>query len=120
MYKKALVTGGDALGGEIAKYLAGQGYDIALAHGQGDISPIVREIEEKGVRCAPFGLDMADYEQAGAETDPDSGLTLGLVVANDQEHNRKVINGDLWFGAIALSAKADATEAGIIKVGTAT
>ena len=63
---------------------------------------------------------VADYEQAGAETDPDSGLTLGLVVANDQEHNRKVINGDLWFGAIALSAKADASEAGIIKVGTAT
>lgn len=62
---------------------------------------------------------MADFEQAGAETDPDSGLTLGLVVANDQAHNRKVINGDLWFGAIALSANAAATEAGIIKVGTA-
>ena len=63
---------------------------------------------------------VANYEQAGAETDPDSGLTLGIVVANDQDHNRKVINGDLWFGAIALSAKADASEAGIIKVGTAT
>lgn len=63
---------------------------------------------------------VADYEQSGAETDPDSGLTIGLVVANDQEHNRKVINGDLWFGAIALSAPAAADSAGIIKVGTAT
>lgn len=62
---------------------------------------------------------VADYEQAGSQTDPDSGLTLGLVVANDQGHNRKVINGDLWFGAIALSSNAGATTAGIIKVGTA-
>ena len=37
MYKKALVTGGEALGGEIARYLAGQGYDIALAHGAGGV-----------------------------------------------------------------------------------
>ena len=64
MYKKALVTGGDVLGGEIAKYLAAQGYDIALAYTKGNIQPIVREIEGKGVRCAPFVLDMSDYEQA--------------------------------------------------------
>ena len=62
MYKKALVTGGDTIGGEIAKYLATQGYDIALAYAQGDIQPIVRGIEEQGVRCVSLVQDMTDYD----------------------------------------------------------
>ena len=61
---------------------------------------------------------VADYKETGIETDPDSGLAIGIVVANDQEHNRVVVNGDLWFGVCAKSANAGATEAGIIKVGT--
>ena len=61
---------------------------------------------------------VADYKETGIETDPDSGLAIGIVVANDQEHNRVVVNGDLWFGVCAKSASADATKAGIIKVGT--
>lgn len=61
---------------------------------------------------------VADYKEFGTETDEDSGLTLGIVVANDQGKNRIVVNGDLWFGSCALSANAAATTAGIIKVGT--
>lgn len=62
---------------------------------------------------------IADYKEFGTETDPDSGLSIGIVVASDQKANRIVVNGDLWFGACALSANAAATTAGIIKVGTA-
>lgn len=61
---------------------------------------------------------IANYKESGAQTDPESGLSIGIVVADDQEHNRNIVNGDLWFGAIALSANAGATTAGIIKVGT--
>ena len=66
MYKKALVTGGDALGGEIARYLARQGYDIALSYGQGDVTAAARDIEAQGVKCVPLALDMTDYEAACA------------------------------------------------------
>ena len=61
---------------------------------------------------------LADYKEYGTETDPDSGLSIGIVVANDQKLNRIVVNGDLWFGVCAKSANAAATEAGIVKVGT--
>ena len=61
---------------------------------------------------------VADYKEAGTEVDPDSGLAVGIVVADDQKLNRLVVNGDLWFGVCAKSANATATEAGIIKVGT--
>ena len=62
---------------------------------------------------------VARYLESGVETDPDSGLSVGIVVADDQEHNRIIANADIWFGALALSAPADAKKAGIIKVGTA-
>lgn len=62
---------------------------------------------------------IADFKEYGTETDPDSGLSVGIVVASDQKTNKIVVNGDLWFGACALSANAAATSAGIIKVGTA-
>lgn len=61
---------------------------------------------------------IARYVEAGAETDPESGLAVGIVVADDQDLNRQIVNGDLWFGATVLSANAAATQAGIIKVGT--
>lgn len=63
---------------------------------------------------------LADYKEVGTETDEDSGLSIGVVVANDQAVNRIVVNADLWFGVCAKSANAAASEAGIIKVGTAT
>ncbi len=78
MYKKALVTGGDALGGEIAKYLAGQGYDIALAYEKGDILPVVREIEGHGVKCVAIALDMEDYDAACALPARAAGALDGL------------------------------------------
>lgn len=62
---------------------------------------------------------IADFKEYGTETDPDSGLSIGIVVASDQKTNKIVVNGDLWFGACALSANATAKTAGIIKVGTA-
>lgn len=63
---------------------------------------------------------VADYKESGVETDPDSGLSIGIVVATDQGINREVVNGDLWFGCAAVSASADAVKThGIIKVGTA-
>jgi hypothetical protein len=61
---------------------------------------------------------IARYVEAGAETDPETGFSVGVVVADDQDLNRQIVNGDLWFGATALSANAGATTAGIIKVGT--
>jgi|GEM_PF-1829854 len=63
---------------------------------------------------------VAQYAQAGTETDEKSGLSLGIVVADDQTHNRLVVNGDLWFGVAVCSASADAsTTKGVINVGTA-
>lgn len=62
---------------------------------------------------------IASYKESGAETDETSGLSVGIVVADDQATNKEVVNGDLWFGVAAVSANAGATTAGIIKVGTA-
>lgn len=62
---------------------------------------------------------VARFLEAGVETDPDSGLSVGIVVADDQDDNRIIANADIWFGVAALSAAAGATTPGIIKVGTA-
>lgn len=62
---------------------------------------------------------IARYLEAGVETDEESGLSVGIVVADDQAKNRLVCNGDIWFGATLISANAAATTAGVIKVGTA-
>lgn len=63
---------------------------------------------------------VARYLEAGSETDPDTGLSVGIVVADDQDHNRLIVNGDIWFGTAVQSCAAAATTAGIINVGTAT
>ena len=63
---------------------------------------------------------VAKYQEAGVETDPDSGLSLGIVVAEEQSLNRQVVNGDIWFGVATVSSNAGATTPGIIRVGTAT
>lgn len=62
---------------------------------------------------------VARFLEAGVETDPDSGLSVGIVVADDQDDNRIIANADIWFGVAALSSNAGATTPGIIKVGTA-
>lgn len=61
---------------------------------------------------------IADYPEFGVETDDESGLAVGIIRANDQTHNRIVINADLWFGTAVLSAPAGATTAGAVNVGT--
>ena len=59
---------------------------------------------------------IADYKEFGTETDPDTGLAVGIVIASDQDHNRLVANADLWFGCTVQGAPAAAGTAGIIKV----
>ena len=61
---------------------------------------------------------IANYPESGVETDADTGLSVGIVIADDQVHNKRVANADLWFGAYLISANAGATTAGAIKVGT--
>ena len=61
---------------------------------------------------------VADYPEYGVETDEESGLSIGIVRAVDQDHNRVVVNADLWFGTSVLSAPAGAGTAGAVNVGT--
>lgn len=61
---------------------------------------------------------VARYLESGSQVDEDSGLAVGIVVADDQTNNRLVVNADLWFGSTVLSAPANASTAGAIKVGT--
>lgn len=60
------------------------------------------------------------YAEAGVETDDESGLSLGIVVAEDQATNKQVVNADLWMGIATVSSPAAATSSGIIKVTTST
>lgn len=62
---------------------------------------------------------IADFKEVGTETDPDSGLSIGIVVASDQAKNRLVANADLWFGCTVQSAPAALGSAGVVKIGTA-
>ena len=59
---------------------------------------------------------VADYKEVGTETDPDTGLSVGIVIASEQGKNRLVANADLWFGCTTQGAPAAAGTAGIIKV----
>lgn len=61
---------------------------------------------------------VARYLESGTQLDEDSGLAVGIVVADDQSANRLVVNADLWFGTTVLSAPANAATAGAVKVGT--
>ncbi len=62
---------------------------------------------------------VAKYQEVGVETDPDTGLSIGIVVADDQAKNRLVANADLWFGCTVQGAPAAAGTAGIVKLATA-
>ena len=61
---------------------------------------------------------VADFPEAGVETDEKSGLSLGIVVAEEQGVNKRVVNGDLWFGCATIGSPVGATTPGIIGVGT--
>ena len=45
---------------------------------------------------------IADYESGGLRHDPETGLAIGIVVANAQANNKKIVNADLWFGCAVL------------------
>ena len=59
---------------------------------------------------------IARFMEAGAQMDEDTGLSVGIVLADDQAHNRLVANADLWFGSALMSAPANAETAGVIKI----
>lgn len=60
---------------------------------------------------------IARYMEAGTQVDPDTGLTVGIVLADDQAHNRVVANADLWFGTAIKSAAYSTTwTKGAIKI----
>lgn len=62
---------------------------------------------------------IADFKEVGVETDPDTGLSVGVVVAADNAKNRLIVNADLWFGCTVQSANAGLTTAGVVKIATA-
>lgn len=62
---------------------------------------------------------IADFKEFGVETDPDTGLSVGVVVASDNAKNRLIVNADLWFGCTVQSANAGLTTAGVVKIATA-
>ena len=62
---------------------------------------------------------IANYKEVGTETDPDTGISIGIVIADDQSTNRLIANADLWFGCTVQGAPAAAGTAGIVKVSTA-
>lgn len=62
---------------------------------------------------------IAKYVEVGTETDPDTGLSVGIVIADDQDHNRLIANADLWFGCTVQGSPAGASKPGIVKLATA-
>lgn len=59
------------------------------------------------------------YLEVGTETDPDTGLSVGIVIADDQDHNRLIANADIWFGCAVQGAPASANKPGVVKLGAA-
>lgn len=61
---------------------------------------------------------IAKYDEAGVETDDESGLSVGFFVNGKKDTNTVVVGADLWFGCAVVTANAGATTAGIVNVGT--
>lgn len=59
---------------------------------------------------------IARYAEAGTQVDDDTGLAVGIVIADDQARNRLVANADLWFGTVVQGSPANASKAGVIKI----
>lgn len=62
---------------------------------------------------------IARYIESGVETDDDTGLSVGIVVADDQSGNRQIANADLWFGTAVQTATESGgaiTAGGAIKI----
>jgi len=100
---------------ELAGYLGFKG--MVLVPGLDDRIEIIPDGTLGFIGRVPAIL--AEYPEYGTEVDPDTGLAVGIVRANDQKLNRQVVNADMWFGVVAASASANAsTTKGIISVGT--
>ena len=59
---------------------------------------------------------IARYAEAGTQVDDDTGLAVGIVIADDQARNRLVANADMWFGTVVQGSPANASKAGVIKI----
>lgn len=59
---------------------------------------------------------IAGYRESGSQVDDDTGLAVGIVIADDQDTNRVIADADLWFGTAVQSANAAATTAGVVKI----
>lgn len=108
-----------------AAHLAGSDDEIARYLGFGSIA-YIPGMTARAVIAPPSSVGflarvpaiIARYVQAGAETDPDSGLSIGVIVADNQDTNKQIVDADIWFGTATISSNALATAAGAIKVGT--
>ena len=109
-----------------ANNLAGSDEDLAAYLGFGSIA-VVPGMTARAVIAPNSSIGflarvptiIADYMESGVETDEESGLAVGIVVADSQATNKIVVNADLWFGVTALSSNAGATTPGAIKIGAA-
>lgn len=97
---------------ELAQYLGFR--DIVLVPGMTASAVIVPAGGFGSIARVPAII--ADYAEAGVETDPESGLSVGIVVNNDRNLNRQIVNADLWFGVITQKAPAAAGTSGCIKI----
>ena len=97
---------------ELAQYLGFR--DLVLIPGMSASAVIVPAGGFGSIARVPAII--ADYQETGVETDPESGLSVGIVVNNDSDHNRIIVNADLWFGVITHKAPATATTSGCIKI----
>lgn len=60
-----------------------------------------------GMRAA-VPTAVAKYAETGVETDEESGFSVGIKVANDEAHNRIIVNVDCWFGMWTIMGSSSA------------
>ena len=115
---KALFAAAHIMGSntELAQFLGFK--DMVLVPGMTDRMCIVPAGSMGFVARVPEII--VKYRESGVETDPDTGLSIGIVINEDGDHNRLIANADLWFGVAAQSCAQAAAAAGIVNVGTAT
>lgn len=112
---KAKLAGANVVSGdmdEIGRFLGFAG--LALVPGMTASAAIVPMGSVGFIGRVPTLI--ANYRESGVQTDDETGLSVGIVIADDQATNRIVSDADLWFGTAVQGAPADASTAGVIKV----
>lgn len=62
---------------------------------------------------------VANYRESGVEVDPETGLAVNIVVADDQASNKIKVSANAWLAAgIKSYSSSAATVPGVIKIGT--